>query len=77
MDLYSYFQYAVVTAIIALIVIVLALFIWSSLTEMVFTSNFLLARQFAKMDQEQAREKMSSLDWDMHVESTPGMQNLS
>lgn len=77
MDLNTYFQYALLTAIVALIVITLALLIWSQLMQMVFTSNFYLARQFAQMDQEQALESMRSLDWDMHLESTPGMKDFS
>jgi hypothetical protein len=77
MDLNTYFIYACVTALIALMVIIISLAIKSWFDEQTFTSNLLLARQFNKMDQDQMMKNLSSLDWDMHVESTPGMTNLN
>lgn len=72
MDLFTYFQYAAVTSILALIVIVLALSIKSCFDEWTFTANLLLTRQFAQMDREREMSR-TELDFDSHVETTPGM----
>jgi hypothetical protein len=78
MDLSTYFQYAVVTAIIALMVIIISLAIKAWFDESTFTSNLLLARQFAKMDQEKMLETLyAPMSFDEHVQSTPGMHNLN
>lgn len=78
MDLITYTIYASVTAIIALMVIIIALSVKAWFDEQTFTSNFMLARHAMQQDQERMLKNMSStLDWDMHVESTPGMTNLN
>ena len=77
MDLFTYFQYAAVTAIIALMVIIIALAIKSWFDEQTFTSNLLLTRQFNQMDQRKMLDDLSgSMSFDQHVETTPGMKNL-
>jgi hypothetical protein len=78
MDLFTYFQYAAVTAIIALMVIIIALAIKSWFDETTFTSNLLLTRQFTQMDQERMLETLNApMNFDEHVRSTPGMHNLN
>ena len=79
MDLFTYFQYAAVTAIIALMVIIISLAIKAWFDEQTFTSNLLLSRQFAKMDSDRMLETMPPppMSFDQHVASTPGMHNLN
>lgn len=78
MTLFVYFLYASVTAIIALMVIIIALAIKSWFDETTFTSNFLLARQFTQMDQKKMLETLNApMSFDEHVRSTPGMHNLN
>lgn len=72
MDLNTYFQYALVTGLVAFGVIVLSLAVKSWFDESTFTSNLLLTRQFAKMDYDQLMNG-EPLTFDEHVESTPGM----
>jgi hypothetical protein len=78
MDLFTYFQYAAVTAIIALIVIIISLAIKAWFDETTFTSNLLLERQFAQMDQEKMLDAFNApMSFDEHVRSAPGMHNLN
>jgi hypothetical protein len=78
MDLFTYFQYAALTAIIALMVIIISLAIKAWFDETTFTSNFMLARQFTQMDQEKMLETLNApMSFDEHVRSTPGMHNLN
>lgn len=79
MDLITYTIYASVTAIIALMVIIIALSVKAYFDEQTFTSNLLLQRRFAKADLDRMLETMPPppMSFDAHVESTPGMTNLN
>jgi hypothetical protein len=74
MDLNTYVMYASATAIIALIVIVIALSIKSWFDESTFTSNLLLTRQFEQMDRERFMSS-TPMSFDRHVATTPGMHD--
>lgn len=78
MDLFTYFMYAAVTAIITLIVIIIALSVKAWFDQTVFTENFLLQREATRQDHERLMNSLRDpMGFDEHVASTPGMQNLN
>jgi hypothetical protein len=75
MDLSKYLQYAAVTSPIVLAIIFLSLTFKSWLDRVVFRKNTAYA---AAMQNVMLRRMFDDdEDFDRHVESTPGMQNLN
>jgi hypothetical protein len=72
MTLSLYAQYAAVTAIFALMVVIISLSVKSWFDERTFTSNLWLIRQFNQLDYDRLTGALN--DFDEHVTSTPGMR---
>jgi ABC-type multidrug transport system fused ATPase/permease subunit len=73
MTLFLFTQYALIVALIALIVIILSLLVKSAIDHTVFQENMLFATQ---MQQDTLKQMFNApeSDFDEHVTSTPGMQ---
>jgi hypothetical protein len=76
MDLHKYLQYAAVTSPIVLVIIFLSLTFKSWLDRRAFIKNLVFANYFQQKSLQQWMDE-PFVDFDKHVESTPGMQNFS